>query len=181
MKRSNPLRELVVDLLTGGGAHASLRDVVSSFPAALRDERVPGCPHTAWELLEHMRIAQHDLLEYSVVPGFESPPWPEGYWPTTPAQPEARAWAKSVRELFADQRELLAIVRDRKRDLLAPLAHAPDTSLLLELFLVASHNSYHLGQLMLLRRTLESSAARASANRRKKPRASERKPNSRTK
>ncbi len=180
MKRSDPLRELVVDLLTGGGAHASLRDAVSSFPAALHDERVPGCPHTAWELLEHMRIAQHDLLEYSLVPGFESPPWPEGYWPKTPAPPNARAWAKSVRELFADQRKLIAIVRDRKRDLLAPLAHAPDTSLLLELFLVASHNSYHLGQLMLLRRTLESLESGASANRRKKSHAGKRKSKSRT-
>jgi hypothetical protein len=155
MKQSESFRELVVDLLTGGGAHTSYREALESFPSALRSRRPRGSPHTAWELLEHMRIAQHDLLEYSVVPGFESPPWPEGYWPKTAAPPDARAWSRSVRAFFADQRALIRLVRNRKRDLLAPLAHAPDTNLLLELFLVASHNSYHLGQLMLVRRTLE--------------------------
>jgi hypothetical protein len=155
MKRSGPLRERVVDLLSGGGAHAGHREALSSFPVAWAGERLRGAPHTAWELLEHMRLAQRDLLEYSLIPGFESPLWPEGYWPRDSAPPNARAWSRSVRAFFADQRTLIAIARDRKRDLLAPLAHAPDTSLLLELFLAASHNSYHLGQIMWIQRTLE--------------------------
>jgi hypothetical protein len=158
MNRADPLRERVVDLLTGGGAHASVREGLSNFPAARCGNRVRGSPHTALELLEHMRIAQRDLLDYALIPGFESPPFPEGYWPKSASPPNERAWSTSLRRFFADQREAIAIARDRKRDLLAPLAHAPDTNLLLQLFLVASHNSYHLGQVMLLRRTLESIA-----------------------
>jgi hypothetical protein len=158
MKKRDELRERVVDLLRGGGAHASPEDVLRQFPEELRAKKVPGSPHTPWEILEHMHIAQWDLLEYSRVPGFESPQWPEGYWPETSAPPDARAWSRSMREFLADQRALIDLARDPKRDLLAPLAHARDTNLLLQLFLVASHNSYHLGQLMLLQRTLETQA-----------------------
>lgn len=160
MKKRDELRERVIDLLRGGGAHADAEDVLSQFPAALRAKRVPGSPHTPWEILEHLRIAQRDLLEYSRVPGFESPPWPEGYWPETSAPPDERAWSRSVREFLADLQALIELARDKKRDLLAPLAHARDTNLLLQLFLVASHNSYHLGQLMLLQRTLEAQGKR---------------------
>jgi hypothetical protein len=152
---TNELRERVVDLLRGGGAHASVVETLESFPAALRGAKPRGSLHTAWELVEHMRIAQWDLLEYSTKTAFQSPEWPEGYWPSTPAPPDARSWSRSLRSFSADLEKLMRLARDRKRDLCAPLAHAPDTNLLLQLFLVASHNSYHLGQVMLLRRMLE--------------------------
>jgi hypothetical protein len=158
MKRNDELRERVVELLSGGGAHATPSDVLKDFPPELRGEKPAGSPHTAWEILEHLRIAQHDLLEYALTPGFESPPWPEGYWPKSPRPPSAIAWTKSARAFLADVKKCIAITRDPKRDLLAPIAHAPDTNLLLQLFLVASHNSYHFGQIMLLRRTLEARA-----------------------
>jgi uncharacterized damage-inducible protein DinB len=155
MASTDELREQVVDLLRGGGAHAAVVEALESFPAKLRGEKPRGSPHTAWEILEHMRIAQGDLLAYSTERGFESPEWPAGYWPSTPAPPDARAWSRSLESFVADLEKLVKLASDRKRDLLAPLAHAPDTNLLLELFLVASHNSYHLGQVMLLRRMLE--------------------------
>jgi hypothetical protein len=155
MKKRDELRERVIDLLRGGGAHALAEDALSTFPPALRGTKPAGSPHTAWELLEHMRIAQWDLLEYSRTPGFESPHWPSGYWPATSAPPDRRAWSRSVRALLADRQALIALVASRRRGLLAPLAHAPDTNLLLEVFLAASHNSYHLGQVILLRRMLE--------------------------
>ena len=155
MAHTEELRERVVDLLRGGGAHASVVETLESFPSALRGAKPDGSPHTAWELLEHMRLAQWDLLEYSTTPSFESPEWPEGYWPSTPAPPSTRAWSQSLKSFAADLEKLVKLARDRKCDLLAPLAHAPDTNLLLELFLVASHNSSHLGQVMLLRRMLE--------------------------
>lgn len=155
MKKTEPLRERVVDLVRGGGAHARPEEVLSRFPAWMRGAKPRGSPHTPWEILEHMRIAQRDILEYSLVPGFRSPKWPEGYWPRTSAPPDARAWGKSVRTFLTDRRALMRLAADRKRDLLAPIPHAPEASLLLELSLAASHNSYHLGQLVLLKRMLE--------------------------
>jgi hypothetical protein len=162
MRSDDELRERVIDLLDGGGAHATPAEILKDFPPKLRGLELEGAPHTAWEMLEHLRLAQRDLLEYSRTPLYQSPPWPEGYWPSSQRPPSARAWNESVRAFLADLKKCIALARDSKRDLLVPLAHAPDTNLLLQLFLVASHNSYHLGQIMLLRRTLE---ARADAKR----------------
>jgi hypothetical protein len=110
--------------------------------------------HSPWELLEHLRIAQHDILVWSRDPSFVSPPWPDGYWPPTPAPPDAAAWARSRRAFLSDLRQALATARDPGIDLLAPLPHAPDASWLGQLFLVASHNSWHLGQMVAAVKTL---------------------------
>jgi hypothetical protein len=158
MTNTQPHRELVLDLLRGGGAHLSLEDALGDFPPALRGTKPRGSPHTPWQILEHMRIAQWDILKYSLDPEHRSPDWPSGYWPPTASPPEEDAWNESVRAFFADLARLEELAADPKLDLLAPIPHARDATLLGELYLVASHNSYHLGQLMLLRRMQETSA-----------------------
>ena len=140
-------------MLEGGGAHAPLRQSLLAFPRALRGAKPRGAPHTPWELLEHLRIAQRDILDFSRDPEHPSPPFPEGFWPPSAKPPDARAWEKSARAFLRDLRALVARARTR-RDLAAPIP-GTTTSWLGQLCLAASHNSYHLGQLFLLRRTLE--------------------------
>ena|SRR6187402_1303285 len=144
-------REQLVRMLSEGGAHLPARKVLSRFPVALRGSKPRGSAHTPWQLLEHMRLAQWDILRFSLDPAHESPTWPAGYWPATAAPPDARAWNRSVKSFLADLHALTKVARDLERDLLAPLAHAPDATWLGGMYLVASHNSYHLGQLELLR------------------------------
>ena len=156
------LRAEVLALLDGGRAHARARDILRGFPHRRAGERLSGFAHSAWELLEHLRLAQNDILRFSLEPSYRSPPWPEGLWPKRPAPRDSRAWAHSARSFQADLRACQRIARDRQIDLLAPLPHAPGATWLHELCLVADHNAYHLGQLMLLRRALESGAVRDS-------------------
>jgi hypothetical protein len=148
-------------MLAEGGAHLSADRVLSRFPRARRGAKPRGAPYTPWQLLEHMRLAQWDILRFGLDPGHESPEWPGGYWPPTVAPPDARAWSRSVAAFREDLRTLTGIARDEGRDLLAPIPHAPGATLLGELYLVASHNSYHLGQLVLLRRMLGSRRRRS--------------------
>jgi hypothetical protein len=150
------LRSQIATLLDGGAAHARASDILRGFPRARLGERLPGFTHSAWELLEHLRIAQKDILRFCLEPRYRSPAWPKGYWPKQPAPPNAQAWTRSSRSFLADLRTCLRIARDRRTDLLAPFPHSPDATWLYELCLVADHNAYHLGQLMLLRRALES-------------------------
>jgi len=151
-------RRALVRLLEGVGAHAALSESLRDFPRALRGVKPRGAPHTPWELLEHLRIAQQDILAFSRDPEHPSPPWPEGFWPDGSKPPDPRAWERSVRSFLKDLGALEAIARS-KRDLAAPI-QGTTTSWLGQLCLVASHNSYHLGQLFLLRRTLEARARR---------------------
>ena len=152
-------RRVLVRLLEGGRAHAPLSDSLLHFPRALRGAKPRGAPHTPWELLEHMRIAQKDILDFSRDPEHPSPPWPEGFWPESASPPDARAWERSTRAFLRDLRTLKAVARTRP-DLAAPIP-GTTTSWFGQLCLVASHNSYHLGQLFLLRRTLEGTSKRA--------------------
>ena len=156
-------RDQLVRMLSEGGAHLPAQQVLSRFPVAARGSKPRGAPHTAWQLLEHMRLAQWDILRFGLDPAHESPTWPAGYWPATAAPPDAQAWNRSVRAFLADLKGLCAIARDRKRDLLAPLPHAPDATWLGGMYLVASHNSYHLGQLEFLRLAQESRRKRHSS------------------
>src|ERR1700756_1541094 len=110
------LREHVLYVLQGGGAHARFDDVIEDFPAPLRGKKVPGIPYTAWMLLEHMRIAQWDILEFSRRPKHVSPAWPEGYWPKAEA-PSAAAWRASIKSFQKDLRTLEALVKNPKTDL----------------------------------------------------------------
>ena len=148
------LRDHVLYLLRGGGAHAPIESVLDDWPATLRGAKPEGQPHTAWRLLEHLRIAQSDILEFSQNPEHVSPPWPAGYWPASDAPPDEDAWERSRAALRADREAMEALVQDPTVDLLAPIPHGEGQTLLREALLVADHNAYHQGQLAVLRRLL---------------------------
>ena len=149
------LREELVQLLVGGGAHATFEDAVKGFPEHLRDKRIDGVAHTPWQILEHLRLAQWDILEFCRNPAHESPPWPEGYWPKDSVPPSDMAWDNRVTIFLKDRAALTGWIQDPKVDLLAPVPEEDGPSLLHELVITAQHNSYHIGQLLLLRRALE--------------------------
>jgi len=148
------LREHLVYLLKGGGAHAHFTDAVEGFPEAKRGAFVAGLPHTGWQLLEHSRIAQSDILEFSRNPQHVSPGFPEGYWPKTPGPPHGAAWAKAVEGFRRDLEQMISLVKNPKTDLYARIPHGQGETVLREALLVADHNAYHLGQLVDLRRAL---------------------------
>ncbi len=154
MAESEALRQHVLDLLRGRNAHADFDTVVADFPSRLRGAKPPGAPYTAWQLLEHMRIAQSDILEFSRDAKHKSPQWPEGYWPKTEAPPSAAAWNNSLRSFRADWKAMAKLVADKKTDLFAKIPHGTGQTILREALLVADHNAYHLGQMVLLRRLL---------------------------
>ncbi|HYL75594.1 MAG TPA: DinB family protein [Bryobacteraceae bacterium] len=154
MKQADAVRQHLVELLRGGHAHAGLDSALKGLPAKLRGVKPKGCPHTAWQLLEHIRIGQWDILEFSRDAKHVSPKWPEGYWPTTEAPPSATAWNKSVARVRADLKAVEKLVLSPKTDLLARIPHGTGQTVLREALLVADHNSYHVGQLVLLRRLL---------------------------
>jgi DinB superfamily len=152
--KKEPLREHVLELLRGGSAHLDFDKAIAGLPVALRGAKPPGLPHTPWRLVEHMRIAQWDILRYSIDPHHTSPDWPDGYWPAGDAPPSAAAWNKSVAAFRADLKAILDLVADPKTDLFTPLAHGEGQTILREALLVADHNAYHLGQLVTVRRLL---------------------------
>jgi hypothetical protein len=151
MTHDQSLREHLVYLLAGQGAHLDFDAAVADLPLALRGVRPKGLPHSPWELLEHLRIAQWDILEFSRNPKHVSPDWPSGYWPADPAPPDDAAWDKSVAGFHRDLAEMRQLVEDPRTDLYARLPHGEDQTILREALLVADHNAYHLGQLVLVR------------------------------
>jgi hypothetical protein len=154
MNQDRALREHLLYLLRGGGAHLDFDSAIADLPVALRGAKPPGVPHTPWRLLEHMRIAQWDILEFSRNPRHVSPKFPEGYWPQGDAPPDDGAWDKSVADFRSDLQAMCDLVADPATDLLTPLAHGQGQTILREALLVADHNAYHLGQLVVVRRAL---------------------------
>jgi DinB superfamily len=148
------LRQQLVDAMLGHQAHIDFDSAIKDFPPAMRGIKPPDAPHTAWQLLEHMRIAQNDILEFSRNPQHKSPRWPDEYWPETEAPPDEQAWSKSVGSFRKDADAMTQLVQNPQIDLFQPFAHGEGQTLLREALLVASHNSYHLGQLMFLKKTL---------------------------
>jgi hypothetical protein len=149
-----PLRQHVLYLLEDGGAHAKFEDVIAGLPADLRGKKVSGLPYTAWMLLEHMRIAQRDILEFSRNQKHVSPAWPNGYWPESDAPPNDSAWNKSVESFRKDLAAMVSLVKNPKTDLFARIPWGDGQTMLREALLVADHNAYHVGQLVALRRLL---------------------------
>ncbi|HUX68038.1 MAG TPA: DinB family protein [Terriglobales bacterium] len=154
MPKTPDLRATVAELLQGGHAHATLERALKGLAFPLAGKKPRGATHTAWELVEHIRLGQWDILEFTRDPAHVSPPWPEGYWPAKPAPPSAAAWNKSRAACRADLAAFLALVSDPGCDLLAPLPHDPGKTVLREALLLADHNAYHLGQLVELRKML---------------------------
>lgn len=148
------LREHAIYLLQGGGAHLTFEAAVADMPVKLRGAKVAGVPHTAWRLVEHMRLCLWDILEFSRNPEHISPAWPEGYWPAEDAPPSEAAWDQSIAAYQADIQAMIALVSDTTIDPLAPIAHGDGQTILREALLAADHAAYHLGQLVLLRRAL---------------------------
>ncbi|MGE5569846.1 MAG: DinB family protein [Rhodospirillales bacterium] len=151
---NKPLREHLLYLLRGKGAHADFEAAIKGLPAKLRGAKPEGAPYTVWQILEHMRIAQWDILEFSRNPEHVSPEWPSGYWPETESPPSAAAWEKSIKDFRADLEAMQALVEDPATDLFARIPSGSGQTVLREALQVADHNAYHLGELVLLRKML---------------------------
>jgi hypothetical protein len=149
------LRTHLVKLLEGGGAHVKHSEAFADFTEAKRGMRAGNSPHTAWQLLEHLRIAQWDILEFSRNAKHVSPKFPEGYWPSSETPPSATAWETSVKAFDRDLREMQELVGNPKTNLFARIPHGDGQTILREALVLADHNSYHLGQLVLLRKMLD--------------------------
>jgi uncharacterized damage-inducible protein DinB len=154
MDRDQALREHLLYLLQGGGAHLDFESALADVPVELRGGRPALVPHTPWRLLEHMRLAQWDILEFCRNPRHVSPAFPEGYWPKGDAPADAQAWDRSVDGFRADLQAMQDLVSDPSTDLFARIPHGDGQTILREALLLADHNAYHLGQLVVVRRAL---------------------------
>jgi hypothetical protein len=154
MNTDQSLRDHLLYLLGGGGAHLDFEAAIADLPVDLRGAKPPGLPHTPWRLLEHMRIAQWDILEFSRNPRHVSPKFPDGYWPQGDAPLDADAWDRSVASFRADLRAMQDLVADPATELFVPIPHGQGQTILREALLVADHDAYHLGQLVTVRRLL---------------------------
>jgi hypothetical protein len=148
------LRQHVVNLLTLGEAHATFDQAVDGLPAAMRGKTPQGAEHSPWQILEHLRIAQSDILEFTRDARHQSPKWPDEYWPSNPAPAHKDDWEKSVKAFHKDLKAMCDLVADEKTDLFTPLAHGDGQTALREALLTADHNAYHVGELVLVRRLL---------------------------
>ena len=154
MSQDKTLREQLLAALSGDQSHLDFDSAIRDFPIELRGTKPAGAPHTAWQLLEHMRIAQHDILEFSRNPKYKSPKWPEGYWPSTDSPSGTQVWTASIESFKKDAAEFAALIKDPAQDLFRPFPHGDGQTLLREALVLAAHNSYHLGQIVFLKKTL---------------------------
>jgi hypothetical protein len=150
----NSLRDHLLYVLRGGGAHVDFDKTVADLPPKLRGTKPAGLPHSPWRLVEHMRIAQWDILQFCIDPRHVSPSFPDGYWPKGDAPPDNAAWDRSLDAFRVDARAMQELVADPTKDLFKPLPHGKGQTILREALLVADHHAYHLGQLVVVRRLL---------------------------
>jgi hypothetical protein len=154
MPNDKALREHVISLLKGGSAHVDFDSAVKDLPPDLRGKRPKGADHSPWEILEHMRLALWDILEFTRNPKYVSPEFPSGYWPANPGSPDTEAWDKSVHAFRAGCKALADLVSDESINLFTPIPHGDGQTVLREALVAADHNAYHLGELVLVRRLL---------------------------
>lgn len=147
------IKELVA-LLEEGNAHASFEKAIKGLPTPLFGKIPEGSAYSVWQLVEHIRIAQWDILEFSKGPGHKSPKWPDEYWPKDPEPPNAHAFKKAVEQIAADRKAFVGLLQDAGEDLYKPFAYGDGQSLFREALLIADHTSYHTGEIILLRRIL---------------------------
>lgn len=148
------LRKNVTELLRGGAAHASPKDALANLDPERRNVRPAEGMHSVWEEIEHIRIAQEDILRYTLDPGWQSPDWPSGYWPSGVAEVTDEMWEESVRRFNADLDELLSLAANDRIDLTAEIPHGEGRTYLRQLLLAADHNAYHFGQIVQTRKLL---------------------------
>ena len=156
METEDSVRKHVLYLLRGGGAHMSFEDFAGSFPADLCNRKIDGLPYTAWQVLEHMRLAQSDILEFSRDADHVSPEFPKGYWPEPEEPGTVASWQKTIDEFQSDLKQMEALVEDPSTDLYAKIPHGDGQTILREALLIADHNAYHLGALAVMARLLKS-------------------------
>jgi len=150
------LRKQLIALLRGGQAHVAFEDVINDFPGEYRGKVPGGLPYSAWQVLEHLRIAQRDILEFSAPPtgGYQPIEWPAGYWPETAEPPSAHAWDATIAAIRKDQEAFEALITKPTADLYKPFRWGEGQNLLREALLIADHNAYHLGEVVVIRRLL---------------------------
>ena len=153
-KNDRALREHVLYLLAEGGAHLSFDDAIQGLPAEKRGEKPNGMDHSVWDLVEHIRTAQWDILEFSRDRKHQSPKWPEGYWPAKDKAPNTAQWNASVKKIRADLMGMQALVKNPKTDLFAKIPWGDGQTILREALLVADHNAYHVAQIVDVRKLL---------------------------
>jgi hypothetical protein len=153
---SNPLIVQLLALLRGGQAHATFDAAIKDFPADLRSTVVPGLPYSAWQILEHLRITQHDILSFSspATGGYHGIKWPDDYWPVKPEPPSPHAWDKTIEAIHHDREKFEALLLKPNVDVYKPFLWGDGQNLLREALLIADHNSYHIGEMIVLRRLL---------------------------
>lgn len=148
------LRNNLLELLNGGIAFVTLEDALKGLKSENRGAHPAGNLHSVWEVLEHMRIAQEDILRYTLDPSWRSPEWPRGYWPDPQQKLTTTMWSSTVKRFFADLDQLKSLVRNREIDLTAEIPHGEGRTYLREVLLAADHNAYHAGQIVMIRRLL---------------------------
>ena len=156
---NNFLREQLKTLLSGGEAHIHFEDLIRDFPVERINQLLEGIPYTAWQVLEHMRIAQWDIIEFARNPDYVSPPFPEGYWPP-PGDATPAMWQDAIATFKKDLQGLLEMLADENHKLFTPFPHGDGQTLLRQALLVADHNSYHIGVLTLMKRALTCSSSK---------------------
>lgn len=154
MNQDEALREHLLYLLRGGGAHIDFEKAVADFPIELINRKAEHIPYSAWQVVEHMRIAQEDILEFSRDASHVSPPWPEGYWPAPNAVADGEIWNKSLEAFRSDLKAMQDLVAEPRTDLFAKIPHGDGQTILREALLIADHNAYHLGVVMTIKRML---------------------------
>jgi len=153
-------RKALVDellfLLNKGNAHVSFEDAVADFPKALRNLTPDTLPYNVWQLVEHIRITQWDIVQFCISAQHQSPPWPSGYWPKPSPKPiDDQAWEAALKQIAEDKKRLIALLNDTANDLFKPFAHGDGQNLLREAMLVADHTAYHTGEIVVVRRLLK--------------------------
>lgn len=154
MVTHDSLRKHLASLLSWQDAHVDFDTAVKGLPPRLRGVQPPGLPYSAWQLLEHLRLAQRDILDFCVDPAYRAPKWPEAYWPKSPAPPTPKAWQQCIAAVRADRRSFERLLADPALDLFAKIPHGEGQTYLREFLLVADHNAFHVGQLVVVRRLL---------------------------
>jgi len=144
----------LIQLLTAGNAHATFEQAIAELPPSVRNQAVPEVPYTIWHLVEHLRIAQADILEFCVNPDYVAPEWPASYWPNKTVPVDEAGWQAALKAIRQDQQQFIDLLEDPTTDLFTPLPHGDGQNLFREALLIGDHAAYHVGEIILLRRML---------------------------
>ncbi len=154
MNDQTRVRELLLEQLSGRNAHVDFEKAVQSLSLKDLGVKPDSFPHTIWELVEHIRIAQHDIVAFSTNPDYESPDWPDGYWPASVKPAGMEKWKESLHAIERDHQAMVDLIKDKNNDLLAPIEHGDGQTLFREAMLIVDHNAYHIGQIVQLRKAM---------------------------